>query len=82
MAKIRKEGNTVTLTMTIDEAGLLHKIIEDAGNVAARARHSTGNNSIAHVKAEISMRAMWSLSDHLSVPDDPKHSYIQDFRLP
>ena len=82
MAKIRKEANTVTITMTIDEVGLLNKLVEDAGNVAARARHSHGNNDIALVKAEIAMKAMWSLSDHLSVPTDPKHSYEQEFQLP
>lgn len=82
MAKIEKQGDKVTITMTRDEAGLLQKLVEDAGNVSARARHATKDNDIAHVKAEISMRAMWSLSDHLSMPTNPKHSYTLDFRLP
>lgn len=82
MAKLEKRGDKVTLTMTIDELGLLQKLIEDTGNVAARARHSTKDNGIAHVKAEISMKAMWSLSDHLNAPTNPKHDYATEFRLP
>lgn len=82
MAKIEKKGDNVTFTMSIDEIVLLQGFIEDAGNVAARARHSTKDNSLACREAQIVMSAMWSLSDHLSVPTDPKHSYTQEFRLP
>lgn len=82
MAKISKQDNKVTLEMTIDEAVMLQGVIEKAANVAARARHSTKDNGLANMNAEISMKALWSFSDHLSVPTDPKHSYTHDFRLP
>lgn len=82
MAKIEKKGDNVTLTMTIDEAVMLNGIIERAGSVCARARHHFSNNGIAHMDSEISMKQLWSLSDHLSTPTETGHSYTQEFRLP
>lgn len=82
MAKIEKKDNQVTLTMSVDEAVMLQEIVERAGNLSARLKRRSGDNSFVTQEADISMKAMWSLSDHLSIPTDPKHSYTQEFRLP
>lgn len=82
MAKIEKKDNTVTLTMNIQEAVMLNELIENAGNLCARLRRRSGDNGIVYTNSEIAMKQLWSLSDHLSVPTELKHSYTQEFRLP
>jgi hypothetical protein len=82
VARIEKQGKVVQLTMTVDEVILLESIIEAAGNLAARVRARSGNNTRIRQEADIRMTQLWSLSDHLSVPDDESASYVQDFRLP
>lgn len=83
MATIKKDGDKVTLTMTTQEALLLGDMVNNAGNMSARLRYrSRVGNQIIHRDSEICMNQMWRLSDHLSIPDDPKHSYTMDFNLP
>lgn len=82
MAKIEKKGDMITLSMNIQEAMMLQLQVERAGNLCARLRRRSGDNSMVAQEADIAMKAMWSLSDHLSVPTDTKHSYESEFRLP
>lgn len=82
MAKIEKQGDKVTLEMTTQEALMLGELIERSGNVAARLARRAHDNRLVSQEADICMKQLWSLSDHLSIPDDPKHSYVQEFRLP
>jgi hypothetical protein len=82
VARIEKQGDTVTLTMDIREAIMLNEIIDQAGNLCARLRRKSGDNRIVYRDAELAMKQLWSLSDHLSTPTETGHSYTQDFNLP
>ena len=82
MAKIEKKGDVVTLTMSIQEAILLNEMVENGANCAARLRRRSGDNNIVYKKSELTMKQLWSLSDHLSTPTETGHSYTMDFNLP